>query len=270
MKSCEEYYSIDIAMQVINSNTDIICDEAKIVDLFRQNKINVYGWYSGAILHVTFDNYPEYCITAISHESKFFKIDRSDDIYLLIQNDIKNIKLIGYINEKETKTNLLKGFQFTDEKYITPRLLSDLKIKSLSYIELEELGIIPLEKTYNRSDLRISKLEVSNFIKEYNIGDEITAKTSSVRESDLLTLLDEKHPYYAPDLALGIRMWLENYKDASPHHKTLHKPNFDSFLNKHGIKMNEEANKRLREVSSPFSTWSTIRKEKQAEAQREA
>lgn len=265
----DEYYSIDVAMQVISSNTDIICDEARIIDLYRQRKVDIYTWYEGHIMHIIFDNFPEYVIKAVSYYNNFFKVDRSDDVYKIINDDKKITEIKGWISEKDTVTNFPNGFLFINEKQITQRLIDSLQVKPLSFIELEEeFGISTTEKTLKRSDLRVKKAEISNVIQDYKLEKERHAISSSFEESALLALLDESHPYYAPDLAVGVKMWLETYKDADPHQKSPHKPNFDSFLNKHGIKMNEESNKRLREVTSPFSSWSTLGKEKQAEAER--
>ena len=267
----EEYYSIDVAMQVISSNTDIVCDEAKVIDLYRQRKIDIYTWYEGHIMHVTFDNFPEYIVKAISYNNNFFKVNRSDEVYRTIEDNTNTMKITGWISEKDTINHLPKGFLFIEEKHITPRLIDSLLAEPLSFIQLEEeFGISNIEKTFKRSELRVSKSQISNFIKEYKLEKESPVIPSSIKESALFALLDETHPYYAPDLAIGVKMWIETYKNADPHKKSLHKPNFDSFLNKHGIKMNEESNKRLREVTSPFSSWSTFRKDKQAEAKNES
>lgn len=267
----DEYYSIDVAMQVISSNTDIICDEAKIIDLYRQRKIDIYTWYEGHIMHIIFDNFPEYVVTAVSYNNIFFKVDHSDDVYKIINDDTKSTEIKGWISEKDTITNFLSGFLFINEKQITQRLIDSLRVKPLSFIELEEeFGISTTEKILKRSDLRVKKSNISNVINDYKLEKENPVISSSIEESGLLALLDESHPYYAPDLAIGVKMWLENYKNADPHKKSPHKPTFDSFLNKRAIKMNGESNKRLREVTSPFSSWSTHRKDKQAEAKNES
>lgn len=271
MSFTNDYYSIDVAMQVITANTDIICDEAKLIDLYRQRKIDIYTWHEGHIIHIIFDNFPEYVIRAVSYYNNFFKVDRSDDVYKILNDDKKITEIKGWISEKNKATNFLHGFLFINEKQITQRLLDSLQVKPLSFIELEEeFGISTTDKILKKSDLRVKKADISNFIQDYKLEKERHGIASSFEDSALLALLDDSHPYYAPDLAIGVKMWLEIYKDADPLKKSPHKPNFDSFLNKHGIKMNEESNKRLREVSSPLSSWSTLRKEKLAEAERES
>lgn len=263
MELYEEYYSIDVAIQKISMNTEIICDEAQLIDLVRQKELKIYTWYAGALLHVSFDNYPEYSITAISYENKYFQVDHSEDLYSLIQNKVKEIELLGCINHEASTNKLLKGFQFIDEKKITPKILKTLSSEPLSYIELEELGILPVKIKYIRSDLRVKKSQVSDFIEKYNIKNKLSVKTSTVNNSDLKILLDSTHQYFSPDLAIAVQLWIECYKDQNPLSSS-HESTVNDFLkrNYQNIEIATKAKERIQEITSPLKNWGIERKKR--------
>ncbi|EPM5526804.1 hypothetical protein OHW35_14370 [Acinetobacter baumannii] len=257
--------TFDEAIKAIGNN----CSKQKIADLIISGQLEACFRFDGVIGYIQgFIPIIHFSMSSAELKTELADIQVNRG-WLIIPNETS--ELYDFLNGK--KEILKVNWAIKKQKLGTNLNIVDVVLldEEIDFFELSNEISNPHISNHllAPTDLRISAESLNTYLSLLNSQTESIENLITTDKSQLSSLLDETHPYYAPDLALGIRMWLENYRDASPLHKTLHKPNFDNFLHKYGIKMNDEANKRLREVSSPFSTWSTMRKEKQAEAQRD-
>lgn len=257
-------YTFDEAIKAIGNN----CSKHKIADLIISGQLEACFRFDGVIANIQgFIPIIHCSMSSADLKTELTEIRINHD-WLTIPTEIT--ELYDFLNGKKETLKINWAIQnqllSTGPNKVEIVLLDE----EIDFFELSNEIANPHISNHllSPNDLRISAESLNAYLSLSNSQTESIENLITTDKSQLSSLLDETHPYYAPDLALGIRMWLENYRDASPLHKTLHKPNFDNFLDKYGIKMNDEANKRLREVSSPFATWSTSRKDKQAEAQR--
>lgn len=256
--------TFDEAIKAIGNN----CSKQKIADLIISGQLEACFRFDGVIGLVQGFTPIIHCSMSPSElQTELSDIQVNRD-WLIIPTEMA--ELYDFLNGK--KETLKINWAIKDQIHGTNPNKAEVVLldEKIDFFELSYKIITPQISTYllSLNDLRISAESLNTYLCLLSSPTESSGNLVTTEKSQLSSLLDETHPYYAPDLAVGVKMWLETYKDADPHQKLQHKPNFDSFISKHVIKMNEESNKRLREVTSPLASWSPLRKENRAEAER--
>lgn len=252
-------YTLDEAIQEIGEG----CTEQKIIDLIISGQLEACFRYDGIIgIMNGFIPFIHNDMDSSMLRNEILDTARFED-WLIIEKQTKGFHELLYKKLASIKiTNSFGKFPSIDESKKFSFVLLDQDIDFYELVnEVDNPEILPYDLTFN--DLRISVESLNNYIYSLNSTKKTKKSFNLNDESQLSTLLDAAHPYYAPDLALAVQLWIECYKDQKPYSSS-HESTVNDFLkrNYEEIEMATKAKERIQEISSPFKNWGSERKKR--------
>ncbi|GAA5555493.1 hypothetical protein Asch01_00182 [Acinetobacter schindleri] len=239
------------------------CNHKKIADLIMNGKLEVCFRYDGIIGVINeFIPFIHNGMDSLMLKNELIDTKKFGG-WLFIDTDTIGLHELLYkkLNSIKITNAFCKQCLATKSPKQTYALLNeDIEFYEL-YGNIDHPKILSYQLTFD--DLRVSIESLNNYIDSINSKTKINKTLNPSNESQLSTLLDETHPYYAPDLALAVQLWIECYKDQKPYSAS-HESTVNDFLkrNYEAIEMATKAKERIQEISSPFKNWGSERKKR--------